>query len=322
MPWKLSKIIAVFIGIVALAALGVFYFGREEVDRLEPPILKNFGDKSGANLLLSGTAYPKSKVLVYVNGQYEEDILTDNTGHFEKNIIFKSEGIKKISTKQVYKNIASDFSDEAQIEVDITAPDMSKLRVNELPSFSKQGSILVRGSGESNSFIVLNRNKYKIDASGKFEVNHPLTEGSNVLEIKLADDLDNMSETAYKHTIVVDSIPPKLETLCLSSAYKSLRPTEELVCISIGSWEGYLDSVNSVPITGSVSGQLKNITIDGKAIRWDENNEIYQRINLFIHGGLNKYKVVAEDNYGNVSTGYVQTDAERTKESIDLNINE
>jgi hypothetical protein len=115
-----------------------------------------------------------------------------------------------------------------------------------------------------------------------------------------------------------DTIPPKIENFC----FGTLKKNEERVCISIDSWNGYLDSVNSIPITGKIEGDIKSITVDGKKIKWDENNQIYQRINLYVYGGLNKYKVVAEDMNGNKSTGYVQTNAENNSNDYNINVNQ
>ena len=117
---------------------------------------------------------------------------------------------------------------------------------------------------------------------------------------------------------IPDTIPPKIENYC----FGILDKNEERVCIKIDSWNGYLDAVNSVPITGKIEGDVKSVTVDGKNITWDENKEIYQRLNLYIYGGLNKYKVVAEDMNGNRSTGYVETDAQNNDNSLNINLNE
>lgn len=121
---------------------------------------------------------------------------------------------------------------------------------------------------------------------------------------------------------VPDTVPPRIENYCFSSAFPALKKNEERVCIKIDSWNGYLNSTNSIPITGKIEGEIKSITVDGKKITWDENKQIYQRINLYIYGGLNKYKVVAEDMNGNKSTGYVETDAANTDNDLDVNLNE
>ena len=120
----------------------------------------------------------------------------------------------------------------------------------------------------------------------------------------------------------VDTVAPRIENFCLSSAFPPLKKFEERVCINIDSWSGYLDSTNSIPITGKIEGDIKSITVDGKKIVWDENKEIYQRISLYVYGGLNKYKVVVEDINGNKATGYVETDAENTDNDLDVNLNE
>lgn len=117
---------------------------------------------------------------------------------------------------------------------------------------------------------------------------------------------------------VPDTIPPKIESYC----FGTLKKNEERVCIKIDSWNGYLDSVNSVPITGKIEGDIKSITVDGKKVTWDENEEIYQRLNLYIYGGLNKYKVVAEDMSGNKSSSYIETDAQNNDNNLNVNLNE
>lgn len=123
---------------------------------------------------------------------------------------------------------------------------------------------------------------------------------------------------------VPDTIPPKIESYCFGALGELEAPkkNEERVCIKIDSWNGYLDSVNSVPITGKIEGDIKSITVDGKKVTWDENKEIYQRLNLYIYGGLNKYKVVAEDMSGNKSSGYIETDAQNNDNNLNVNLNE
>lgn len=139
-------------------------------------------------------------------------------------------------------------------------------------------------------------------------------------ENQLAQQPVILEQEVVEEVDTPDKTPPKIEGYCFN--FTALKKNEERVCIKIDSWNGYLDSVNSVPITGKIEGGIKSITVDGKKITWDENNEIYQRINLYIYGGLNKYKVVVEDMNGNKSTGYVETNANSTDNDLDINLNE
>lgn len=142
---------------------------------------------------------------------------------------------------------------------------------------------------------------------------------NDILNFSMVDEVGNKTKILSSHEILVDSIPPNISNFI---APLSLKSTEESVVVDIGHWQGYLDSVNSVAITGSIKGKVKRVTVDGKAVTWDESNNIYQRMNLYIYGGLNKYKVVAEDMAGNISTGYVQTTAEKDNDELNVNLNE
>lgn len=297
--------------IVIIALIVIVYSYQQRVTELDPPIIKKPDEKTGASLTISGTAYPGSKILFYIDDEYKDDTLADDNGNFSKEISFKEGGKKIIKAKQTYENVSSDFSEEYTVTVDVTPPDATLFKITTLPNSLRNKEILIKGSATPNDYVVLKEVKHQIDSNGSFRIKETLKEGENNLEFKLCDEFNNMTKVVYKKKILVDTVPPKLETdFCLSSD-ASLDVSQEYVCVSIGSWTGYLDSFNSVPITGSIRKTIKYITIDGKKIYWDENNEIYQRINLYIKGGLNKYRVIVEDKLGNKSTGYVETTAER-----------
>lgn len=287
---------------------------------LNAPLFKNVSGVHNSSLQLTGTAYPNAKILVYINDQYTNDISVDENGSFSKTVSFKSEGTKKIKAKQSYKDITSEFSNELLVEIDITPPNDKLFNLtNEFPKNSKEKNILISGSGSPNDFVVLNDKEYKIQDNGNFEIKLELQKGHNDFKFSMVDQVGNNTKTLSMYTILVDDTPPTISNF-LAPINRSA--TEESVIINIGTWQGYLDSINSVAITGSIKGDIKSLTLDGNTISWDENNDIYQRVNLFIYGGLNKYKVVAEDMAGNVSTGYVQTTSERTNEELDVNLND
>ena len=166
-------------------------------------------------------------------------------------------------------------------------------------------------------------NNVNINSEGSFEDKIILVEGLNTLEFIIKDKVGN-SVVSKNQQIYVDSIAPKIVTSSFECRYKDTDTlsTQEKVCIEIGDWSGYLDSYNSLPIVGSVTGQIKSISVNGKSVEWDENNEIYQRLNLYLSGGINKYKVIVEDISGNVSSAYIETSAERTQDTINLNIDD
>lgn len=282
---------------------------------LEIPILKPLNEKSNGTLTLTGSAYPKAKILVFINDQYIDDTVVDESGSFSKIVTFNNEGVKKIKTKQTFNGISSDFSREYSVTVDISPPNGKLFKLSKLPEITKAKSILIKGVGSPNDYLVFNGNKYQISKSGTFEMNYDLKEGPNNLEFAMEDELGNKTDILDKRTILVDTIPPEIS----NSSYFDVSGdglTREAVNIKIGSWP----DIYSVPISGNIKGNIKRITLDGKEITWDENKQIFQRIYLPIQIGLNRFKIVAEDLAGNVSTGYIETSAERRKDTIDINV--
>lgn len=291
---------------------------------LSKPNVKKIRENTSSKIEVLGSAYPNSKILIFVNSDYTSDGIADKEGNFSIPLIFQEEGLKEIKVKQVYKDIESEFSNSQKITVDLSPP-IGNIQINStIPEITKENILKISGTVKDVESRILVNDDFLInlDENGNFTKEIKLREGDNNLKFYLVDRVGNKTGILKEHTVKMDTTAPKLKTGFCFSEYKDLKPTEEYVCIKIGSWQGYLDSVNSVPITGNKKGAIKYITVDGKNIKWDENEEIYHRINLFIYGGLNKYKVVVEDMMGNKTTDYVQTNAERTQDSINLNLNE
>ena len=332
---KKIMIIAILLAIVCLSIVIIknqegtsFNHSSYEIENLNPPLLKTLdNNKVGKTISISGSAYPDAKILFFINNEYKYDAIVSKNGDFNEKIDFISEGEYFIKVKQTYKNISSDFSNELKIEVDLTPPKDDIEITTEIPEATKENFLEISGKSASANYVILNHNKFEVDNSNTFNIKHYLSEGLNVLNFKLEDDVGNATYSKFTKSVKVDNTSPVISTsfLCDSSFSKknnNLGLTEEYVCIRIGNWQGYLDSYNSISIVGYVKGQIKSITVDGKKINWDENDEIYQRINLYIHGGLNKYKVIVEDNSNNRSSAYIETDAERDNQDININLEE
>lgn len=287
---------------------------------LDAPLVRNLNSEQGPSFQITGTAYPGAHVLFYINDQYVEDVLVEEDGSFSKTLSFEDSETVVLELKQTYKNVTSEFGNEMTIKIDATPPDRETFSIfNKFPQVTRDKNISIIGYGSPGDYVVINNKKYKVNEDGKFELNYGLQEGSNNLEFSMVDAFGNDTGVLMQKTVSMDSIPPKISNL-IAPLHRA--PTEESVVIDIGNWQGYLDSYNSVAITGSIQGDLKSLTVDGKAINWDENKNIYQRMNLFIYGGLNKYKVVAEDVAGNISTGFVQTTATRDTDELNVNLND
>ncbi len=313
------KSLVLIVLIIILSGI-FYYFSTEHITSLEPPIIKGVSGKYGASLPLEGTAYPHSKVLIYINGQYTDDAPVDDRGSFSKTLLFTTNGKKSIKTRQTYKNVMSDYSEEYKIETDVTPPDDKDFTLTtKFPESDTKGSILIKGTGSPNDFLIIDDQKFQISDDGTFELTYYLSEGENDLGFAMEDAYGNRTNILERHAMYVDSTPPVISNYFHPT---NKGATQESVVINIGQWQGYLDSVNSVAITGSIQGKVKSITVDGKNISWDENNAIYERVNLFIYGGINKYKVVVEDMAGNLATSYVETTAERDTDELNVNLND
>lgn len=303
--------------IFLLIAGGLIYSTQNRLEHLNPPLLKSEKQYVGKQVTVSGIAYPDSKIALYVDDRYVEETLVSNDGSFSATVTFDTAGENIVKAKQVYKNITSDFSEPLRFSVDLTPPDISGLQISsQIPSFTKDESLTITGSVRSDDKLMINQDVVELDSDGNFSHIQKLKNGENTIELKLLDVVGNIAATST--FIKVDNMPPVFGTgfMCKTK----MQNEDDIVCLDIANWQGYLDSYNSMPITGFVKGDIKSIKLDGKPITWDENNEVYQRVRLYLNGGLNKYKVVVEDSYGNFATGYVTTDAERTNDSVDVNV--
>ncbi len=314
------------IGLVLIILIGVLfiYFSKDKIEHLEPPLLKASSVYVGKEVTLSGVAYPNSRIAVYVNDSFVDEFQVSDKGQFENKIQLSTEGEVKIKAKQLFKNLTSDFSDLLSVQVDLTPPDKNSLKLTSGIAEKTQEQFLeIKGSVNPGEILQVGTSNINVNPDGSFEDKIKLVEGLNTLEFIIKDKVGN-SVVSKNQQIYVDSIAPKIVTSSFECRYKDTDTlsTQEKVCIEIGDWSGYLDSYNSLPIVGSVTGQIKSISVNEKSVEWDENNEIYQRLNLYLSGGINKYKVIVEDISGNVSSAYIETSAERTQDTINLNIDD
>ncbi len=321
------KRVLLFVGALLVLIFCLFLYFRV-INRPEPltflpaPILKDLNKESGGRFVLLGVGYPKAKVLVYINDKFVEEAIIDNEGNFSKNMVVTKEGETVIKVKQIYKNIESEFTSPVTIKVDLTAPDVSTFKITtSFPKQTNKSDIALKGKIAQGDVLLVNEKAYNVNKDGTFNINYKLSEGTNTLTFKLADKFGNETSKILAQSVYLDSMPPTIKNYFGTSCSYSNTNTEEVVDITIGDWQGYQDSITSTPIVGCVSGNLASLTVDGKKIKWDENGEVYQRINLMIHGGLNKYKVIAIDKAGNKSSGYIETTSTNINDSIDVNLN-
>jgi len=286
-----------------------FLWRTNRVTYLEPPILKI--DKTIVNkqMTLAGIGYPNARVVVYINEQFVQDIPVSASGAFQGNVLFTKEGSTELKAKQIYKNVSSDFSAPLFIQIDLTPPNKTSFQLTSaIPDFSKEQLIKITGKADPANKVIINNVPYSVASDGNFSSDFTLVNGENTISISLGDEAGN-TVSVSTHKITVDNLPPKVNTsFCGSkpnslSGYtpidiKNLRTSEEYVCISTGQWEDWRDPA-PIPIVGYVIGGIGSITVDGKSVYPDENDEIYQRVYLPVPKGLNKYRIVVMDKYGN-----------------------
>ncbi len=330
---KEALLIRIGIFITLTSFIGLLFFAflyykslndKNRITSLPIPTIKELPQINGQNLLISGAGNPDAKVYIYVNNSYYSQTDVNDSGYYSKSIELKVEGEAVIKVRQVIGEIQSEFSSEQKVIADLTAPNPKSFKLDtKLPSLTNKKSILLVGKMASQDELLIGSEKVIPETDGTFKYTYNLIEGKNTLLFKLSDRYNNITEVIYSKIVECDTKPPNINmTMSLYNRESSSRVnTIENINVRIDTWTGYLDSYNSVPITGSVSEGIKFVSIDGKEIKWDENREIYQRLTLFIRGGLNKYKVVVKDIAGNQSTGYVETTAQKDNETIDINLN-
>lgn len=315
------------VGIISVVlVLAILFFAYEKLKGVDSPVLKGAASqKAGKSAVVSGTGISGAKVLFYVNDAYFEDVISDENGSFNKEIIFTKEGENVVTVKQMLDGKTSNFSNPLVFDIDITPPSPNNFKVStEIPKTVTVGNFEIKGIATPRVKVLLNNNEVEADSSGNFAFSYLFQDGDNRLIFTLKDEFGNETEPLADFNSYADVTAPKIENfLCDGNGVfekKQSKPTEEIVCVDIGQWQGILPHV-SIPITGKVVGNVKSVTVDGKAINWDEQGRVYQRVGLYVYDGLNKYKVVAEDNYGNKSSGYIETTAADVNDTQNVNLN-
>jgi hypothetical protein len=111
-------------------------------------------------------------------------------------------------------NVAYDFKKSAQpIEINDTTPPPTP-RIDSLPKATNKDNILVEGSSESGSTVVidLNGNLEEIvtDSDGRFSTNLNLKKGDNFIKAYAKDTSNNKSGETDTSIITFDTEPPEL----------------------------------------------------------------------------------------------------------------
>lgn len=303
------KYFFVFAGFLILLFLFV-NLSNSSPASLPAPDVKKVSEKTGATLIVEGKAYPEADLNFYLDNNYFDAAKANSEGNFSKvlDLNNQEEGEHTLTINQSFKEVRSQNSQEYKFELDLTPP-VAGIQVNSFSINDSKSKVYVLATAQDAKFIHINNNKYEVKEDRTLEKELSLTEGINNFSFAASDEFGNKTEVLEARELRIDRTPPRIKTgLCSKGSLfepKDLKSTEEFVCVDTGDWRGW-GGTASVPIEGYVIGELSSITVDGKRIYYDENDDIFQRITLSTPYGLNKYKVVASDGDGNSSSALLE----------------
>lgn len=280
--------------------------------------MKALQNTAGSSLRVEGSALPNSTVKVYVDGAYRDSTRSSSEGNFNIEITNDNEGEVNVTAKQSLFIFEGKESSTQKVSIDLTPPAIDSLVMPDISGRVTQETLKVKMNvGEENTLLI---NDTRIESSGGIvDGIYKLKDGNNKLDFALEDNVGNKSKVFLTKNVNLDTSTIDISTW--NAGNMSSEPsTPKSVHIWIGEWTGYNGQVNQLPLVGSVGKDIKTVTVDGKNISWDSDGKVFQRVSLFLNGGINKYKIVATDIYGNSKSEYISTTSESTSNTYQLEI--
>jgi hypothetical protein len=165
-----------------------------------------------STIWISGTSEPFSKVEIFQEGKITVTTTTDSSGIFGVPLLL-FEGENKI-TARAFDNLGngpSDLPDIMIIQCDTTPPSIPVL---EAPTLVTEVTTTVYGFSEPFSIIEIlvdqeHMGKTIADEEGKFEMDVPLIEGSNLISARAEDQLGNTGPFSQPRNIRLDTTCPE-----------------------------------------------------------------------------------------------------------------
>ncbi|MEK7518167.1 MAG: hypothetical protein AAB583_06515 [Patescibacteria group bacterium] len=196
--------ILILFGIPLLVNFSLFIAGSNNSDEesknnvtsfVPAPILNSMPSAtSSADVVISGFAFPKQSIELYINDSLIDKMLVDDKGTFSfKERINLGENIIKVKAK--IDNKESGFSRPISITLRDKAPDLNIDSPSDGQSFSKDESIIdIRGTTDSDVKITVNGFWAITDGSGHFSYRLPLVSGENKIKIVAENQAGNKTE--------------------------------------------------------------------------------------------------------------------------------
>jgi hypothetical protein len=238
----------------------------------------------------------------------------NESGEFSIEFTNDTEGRVDITATQSVLFFESKSSSPQESIIDLTAPEVSTVKINTPPSRVTEDSAPISGTIGEDDVLLVNSEEYKPNMQGEVNGEYKLKSGVNKLELRVRDAAGNISDVAHIFTVNYDN----KKTSFMS--FNCSEPDAKEACLEIGQWTGYNGQNNALPIAGKVGEDIISVTVDGKNIKWDESGVVFQRISLYLAGGINKYRVEVKDKYGGTASGYVQTTSESTYNQYNINV--
>ncbi len=308
------------VGLIATALI-LTLSGCGGPESLNPPELFKVSEKNNGALSVKGISYPKAEVLIYIDDVLTQTGTSDGNGNFDIPITLSTEKEYSLKTKQKYKEVQSDFSENINFSVDTTPPNNEINIYTNIPSTTNQDSLELSGKIIDGSKVLINNEETSLNGSKEFSKKISLKEGDNKIQIKIADEVGNLTDIVFEKSIYKDTKAPKYSSYTFSCTNNNnLFSTEEMVCLQTSRFTGPLYGTAYAPFTGKVIGKIKSIKVNKTYLKWNEAGQINQNVALYVRVGTNNYDIEIIDEAGNKTTDIysVSWEDEYTSQQDDL----
>lgn len=179
--------------------------GLDPQDTIPPqvPILSSPIEATySASLKLTGYAEPKSKVILILDGQKQDEFVVSDDGNFEYDFSLRDgENTFSLYSLDEAEN-ASPNTRSYTVVLDKDAPiiDVESPKNDSVVESKKNQSMSVIGKTEPGAKIYLNDRLLSVKSDGVFTGTYNLIDGENLLKFKAVDRAGNQTETDLKVT--------------------------------------------------------------------------------------------------------------------------
>lgn len=185
--------------------VSIFFKGKTQASGSEnvfvqPPVVDSVPTATNsASLKLTGFAADGAKVEVYADDNKLGESKIDG-GRFEYSDITLKNGENDFRVKAVNENgVSSDFSQVIRVSFDKREPQLTVSSPTDGQNFSGDNNrIKVEGTTEKDAQVFANGFLANVGSDGKFDVNVPLVDGDNKLEVKAIDEAGNTKIVTVK----------------------------------------------------------------------------------------------------------------------------